>query len=166
MRRLTSVVLPGAVRADQPDDLVAVQLEDDALAAACTPVERAETAGGPEGVSGPPTVLRVVVLQSCKTSLDLRDDLRGDDADDACRCCSGSSMTRYCRPNTVWSVGEKLTRPDSVGTFLNFSICAASAAPFVVPPALLDRGDDAVDRGRARDERRPVPRLAAPWRAC
>ena len=35
------------------------------------------------------------------------------------------------------SVGEKLTRPDSVGTFLNFTICAASAAPFVEPPARL-----------------------------
>ena len=46
-------------------------------------------------------------------------------------------ITRYCRPNTVWSFGEKLTWPESVGTFLNFSICAASAAPFVEPSARL-----------------------------
>ena len=30
--------------------------------------------------------------------------------------------------------GEKLTRPESVGTFLNFSIVAASRTPFVEPP--------------------------------
>ena len=35
------------------------------------------------------------------------------------------------------SVGEKLTRPESVGTFLNFSIVAASTAPFVEPCARL-----------------------------
>ncbi len=46
-------------------------------------------------------------------------------------------MTRYCRPNTVCSCGEKLTSPESVGTFLNFCICAASAAPFVLPPVRL-----------------------------
>ena len=46
-------------------------------------------------------------------------------------------ITRYCRPNTVCSFGEKLTRPDSVGTFLNFSIFAASVAPFVEPPDRL-----------------------------
>jgi len=59
-------------------------------------------------------------------------------------------ITRYCRPNTVCSEGEKLTRPESVGTFLNFSICAARAAPFVDPPARLtavtiDNGDNAKD---------------------
>ena len=46
-------------------------------------------------------------------------------------------MTRYWRPNTVCSVGEKLTRPETVGTFLNLTICAASAAPLVEPPARL-----------------------------
>ena len=35
------------------------------------------------------------------------------------------SMTRYCRPNTEWSCGEKLTSPESVGTFLKFCIVAA-----------------------------------------
>ena len=47
------------------------------------------------------------------------------------------SITRYFRPKTVWSPGEKLTLPDIVGTFLNFSICAASATPFVEPSARL-----------------------------
>ena len=37
----------------------------------------------------------------------------------------------------MWSCGEKLTRPESVGTFWNFSICAASVAPSVEPPARL-----------------------------
>ncbi len=31
------------------------------------------------------------------------------------------------------SFGEKLTRPDSVGTLWNFSIAFASSAPFVEP---------------------------------
>jgi EAL domain-containing protein (putative c-di-GMP-specific phosphodiesterase class I) len=34
-------------------------------------------------------------------------------------------ITRYWRPKTLWYLVEKLTRPDSVGTFLNFSIVAA-----------------------------------------
>src|SRR5450432_328296 len=46
-------------------------------------------------------------------------------------------ITRYFRPNTVCSDGEKLTRPEIVGTLLNFTIWAARAAPFVDPPALL-----------------------------
>ena len=50
--------LAGAVRPDQPDDLVAVQLERDALHG-LHPVERAGQAGGPERSSGPPIVLRV-----------------------------------------------------------------------------------------------------------
>ena len=37
------------------------------------------------------------------------------------------SITRYSRPNTVCSSGEKLTWPDNVGTCLNFSIVAAKA---------------------------------------
>jgi hypothetical protein len=32
---------------------------------------------------------------------------------------------------TAWSCGENVTSPEAVGTFLNFSICAASATPFV-----------------------------------
>ena len=42
-------------------------------------------------------------------------------------------ITRYWRPKTVWNCGEKLTSPERVGTFLNFSIVAASVAPFVEP---------------------------------
>ena len=46
-------------------------------------------------------------------------------------------ITRYWRPKTVCSVAEKLTCPRSSGTLWNFSICAASVAPFVDPPARL-----------------------------
>ena len=46
-------------------------------------------------------------------------------------------ITRYCRPKTVCWVGEKLTSPERVGSLWNFTICAASAAPFVEPPARL-----------------------------
>ena len=41
------------------------------------------------------------------------------------------SITRYCRPNTVWSCFEKLTWPEIVGTLLELLHRAASAAPFV-----------------------------------
>src|SRR5581483_6626629 len=43
------------------------------------------------------------------------------------------SMIRYARPNTVCSFGEKLTRPDSVGTLWNFCITAASVEPVSDP---------------------------------
>ena len=46
--------LPGAVRPDQADDLVPVQLERRRRRARCTPVERARHGGGPERSSGPP----------------------------------------------------------------------------------------------------------------
>ena len=42
--------------------------------------------------------------------------------------------------------------PESVGTFLNFSICAASATPFVEPLARRIAVTTTVDRGRAGDE--------------
>ena len=51
--------LAGAVRADQPDDLVAVELERDALHG-LDAVERAREVGGPERSSGPPIVLRLL----------------------------------------------------------------------------------------------------------
>jgi hypothetical protein len=44
-------------------------------------------------------------------------------------------ITRYCRPKTLCCEAEKLTRPERVGTFLNFAIWAARAAPLVVLPA-------------------------------
>src|SRR4029079_18024703 len=50
---------------------------------------------------------------------------------------SFTSITRYCRPNTVWSFGEKLTGPAIVATFVNFSIFAASTVLTVEPPARL-----------------------------
>ena len=52
--------LAGAVRADQAHHLVAVQLERDA-AEGVDPLERAGYVGGPEGSSGPPTVVRVLL---------------------------------------------------------------------------------------------------------
>ena len=45
------------------------------------------------------------------------------------------SITRYLRPNTEWYCFEKLTVPERVGTYVNFSSCAASVAPSVEPPA-------------------------------
>ena len=53
--------LPGAVRPDQADDLVTVQLERDALERV-DPLERARDGGGPERSSGPPIVLRVLLV--------------------------------------------------------------------------------------------------------
>ena len=52
--------LARAVRADQAHHLVAVQLERD-TAEGVDPLERAGYVGGPEGSSGPPTVLRVLL---------------------------------------------------------------------------------------------------------
>ena len=60
LSRLTRVDLPGAVRADQAHHLVAVQLERD-TPEGVDPLERAGYVGGPEGSSGPPTVLRVLL---------------------------------------------------------------------------------------------------------
>ena len=68
-------------------------------------------------------------------------------------------ITRYCAPEHGVQLFEKLTLPDSVGTFLNFSICAASRAPFVEPPARLIAVTSAVDRRRAGDEAARAPGL-------
>ena len=71
--------LARAVRPDQPDDLVVVELEVDAgerLHALEGPRDR----GGPERVSGPPRAFRLR-LDARQDVLDLRDDLRGDRAD-------------------------------------------------------------------------------------
>ena len=46
-------------------------------------------------------------------------------------------ITRYWRPKTLCSFGEKLTRPESVGTLWNFCITAASVEPYVEPLARL-----------------------------
>ena len=69
-------------------------------------------------------------------ALDLRHDLRHDRADEL-RHVVLDLDDPVLRPNTVWSVGEKLTLPDSVGTSVNFSIFAAGVAPFVEPSARL-----------------------------
>ena len=66
--------LAGAVRPDQADDLVPVQLERD-VAQRVHAVERARDSGGPERCSGPPRLLDCAVARP--TSLDLRDDLGG-----------------------------------------------------------------------------------------
>jgi len=50
---------------------------------------------------------------------------------------SSISITRYARPNTVWSFALKFTLPDNVGRLWNFTMMLASFAPFVLPPAFL-----------------------------
>ena len=110
--------LARAVRADQADDLVPVQLERHVVERV-HPLERARDADGPERclrAAGASCGWFFAVGQP----LDLRDDLRDDGADDL-RLVVLDLITRYCRPNTECSVGEKLTRPESVGTFLNFT---------------------------------------------
>ena len=142
--------LAGPVRADQPHDLVPVQGERHALHRVDT-VERAREIGGPERSSGPPILLRLLFCadrgRPRSSGRPSRRPCRR-----ACPALFWIWITRYCRPNTEWSCGEKLTRPESVGTFLNFSIVAARRTPFVEPPRPLDRGHDAVDGGRARHE--------------
>src|SRR5205814_2248921 len=44
-----------------------------------------------------------------------------------------TEITRYVRPNTLCSLGEKLTRPEAVGRLRNRSKTAASFAPSVEP---------------------------------
>ena len=55
--------LAGAVRADQADDLVAVQLERD-VAERLHALERTRDAGGPERGSGPPCLVRLWLRQA------------------------------------------------------------------------------------------------------
>ena len=70
--------LPRAVRADQPDDLVAAHLDGDVLEGAHSG-ERPRDAGGPECSSGPPTGPCDCSSDAGEVpNLDLRDDLRRD----------------------------------------------------------------------------------------
>ncbi len=125
--------LAGAVRADQADDLAAAQLERHAA-------ERLDARRTSGRWRRPGVMLRASSPSSGSTAAV---NPRSSGRPSRRRWRRDVAMlfwiliTRYCRPNTVCSVGEKLTRPDSVGTFLNFTICAASAAPFVEPPARL-----------------------------
>jgi hypothetical protein len=69
--------LAGAVRPDQPDDLVPVQLERDAVERLHAR-ERPRHRGGPERFPGPP---RRSCCRFFRQGLDLRDDLGGNGAD-------------------------------------------------------------------------------------
>ena len=46
-------------------------------------------------------------------------------------------ITRYCRPKTVWSFGEKLILPPSTATWLNFSAGPPALTPLSEPFARL-----------------------------
>ena len=117
---------------------------------ACTPSKARET---PAARSEAPD-RRISSGCASTKPLDLRDDLRLDRPDDPRRVVLHADHAVRAVRTPCAAVFEKLTRPERVGTFLNFSICAASAGPFVLPPVRLSATRDAVDRGRAGDERR------------
>ena len=90
--------LARAVRADQADDLVAMQLERD-VSERLDAFERARDAGGPERSSGPPCLVssrRSTARQIFGTTF----ALIGPTTSGTLFCIR---ITRYCRPNTVWS---------------------------------------------------------------
>ena len=151
VRRFTSVDLPAPFGPISPTTSWRCSVERDALHRVDA-VERAREVGGPERSSGPPIRPATALLRRSEPSLDLRDDLRDDRADALAGLLFWIWITRYCRPNTEWSCGEKLTRPESVGTFLNFSIVAASTDAVRRAARPPDRGHDAVDGGRAGHE--------------
>ena len=120
------------IGADQPDDLVTLELEGHLLQAR-TPAKDRETAAArsdaPGRLSFPDSA-----LGSAMRLPDVRDDLRGDQPTNL-GWLLWIRMTRYARPVTACRFLENVTRPRSVGTFLNFSICAASATPSWTSPA-------------------------------
>ena len=68
--------------------------------------------------------------------VDVRYDLRGDHADHLGFVVVDSDDAD-ARPVTACSFFENITRPETVGTFVNFSSCAASATPLVEPARLI-----------------------------
>ena len=114
-------------------------------------VERAREVGGPERSSGPPFRGRLLRPRRSRASRsDRRDDL-GDDRADPLPLVALDRITRYRRPYTGCSCGEKLTRP--TGSAPSRTSPSSPPAPAVRRPArALDRGDDAVDCRRAGHE--------------
>ena len=123
--------LAGPVRPDQADDLVPVQLERDVVQRLHAR-EGPRDGGGPERSSGPPARFRCDCFRQDLEDLDLRNDLGGHGADVA-RLVVVDLDHAVLAPEDAVELGEKLTRPESVGTFLNLSIVAARIGPLVEP---------------------------------
>ena len=130
--------LAGAVRPDQPDDLVPAHLERHLLQRLHA-LEGPRHGGGPEGVSGPP-------LGSCggrrlgtPLALDLRDDLGRHRADELGLVVLDLDHAVAAAEDRVQLRREADLAAEHVGTFLNFSSWAASTEPFSRAVRALDR---------------------------
>src|SRR5215204_4376031 len=92
--------LAGAVRADQPDDLAAAELERH-FSERMHALERPRHGGGPERLSGPPPALVKRCRQIFATTL-------ATIVPTTFGTLFWIRITLYRRPNTVCSFGEKL----------------------------------------------------------
>jgi hypothetical protein len=110
--------LPCSVGTDEADDLVPVQLERH-VTERLHPLEGTGDRGGPENWSGPPAFLRTLFVDQARQIFGTTFAFTVSTTLGTLFC---TRITRYCRPNTVCRLFEKLTLPDSVVTFLNFSI--------------------------------------------
>ena len=130
LRTFTSVDLPAPFGPIRPTISRATQLERD-LAERLHALEGARHRGGPERCSGPPIGLGLCRGQAV---LDMRDDLGDDRADDPRDVVLDLDHAVLPPVHRVQLRARSSRGPDNVGTFLNFSISSASAAPFVEPP--------------------------------
>src|SRR5262249_20372430 len=103
--------LARAVRADQADDLAAVQLQGDLLQCP-DPFEGPRDGGGPETASGPPLGLVNSAQWMFGRTFAVTRPTR-------LARLFWILITRYCRPKTVCHFVEKLILPPSTATFRN-----------------------------------------------
>ena len=142
--------LAGAVRADQPDDLAAAQLERDAAAAPATPSNERETEEARSVSPG------LVSDSACGSAAKPAVRSSGRPWRRPCRRACGLLfwilITRYCRPNTVWQLRREADEARERRHLLELLHLRGERRAVRRAARPLDRGDDTVDRGRAGDE--------------